>query len=301
MSERYKQGKKVSIISLISNVLLAVLKVIVGFTFSSKALVADGFHSVSDVVSTVIILMSIRISKTPPDQDHPYGHGKAESIATIILGLILIATGIFLIKDAVVSIINNQIAVPGTLVLWVAALSILVKELLYRYTVKIGREINSKGLIADAHHHRSDALSSIAALIGAAGARLGYPILDPVAGLVVSSLIIKVGVEILLDAIDDLMDAVPNTHKVERITSDVKEISGVITVGDIKLRSYGPYLYVDVAIVVKDQLTVIEGHKIAVKVREELVANHERVREVMVHVDPEQAYYNNQSVKETMN
>lgn len=293
MSERYKQGKKVSIISLVTNVLLAILKVIVGFVFSSKALIADGFHSISDVVSTVIILMSMRISKTPPDQDHPYGHGKAESIATIILGLILIITGVFLIKDAVISIINNQIAVPGTLVLWVAALSILVKELLYRYTVKIGKEINSKGLIADAHHHRSDALSSVAALIGAAGARLGYPILDPVAGLVVSSLIIKVGVEILLDAIDDLMDAVPNPNKVNEIMSDVEDISEVITVGDIKLRSYGPYLYVDVDIVVNDELTVIEGHKIAVNVKEYIIENHDRVQEVMVHVDPKQAYYNN--------
>mgnify|MGYP006279492581 FL=1 len=293
MSERYKQGKKVSIISLVANILLAILKVIVGFVFSSKALIADGFHSISDVVSTVIILMSMRISKTPPDQDHPYGHGKAESIATIILGLILIITGVFLIKDAVISIINNQIAVPGTLVLWVSALSILVKELLYRYTVKIGKEINSKGLIADAHHHRSDALSSVAALIGAAGARLGYPILDPVAGLVVSSLIIKVGVEILLDAIDDLMDAVPNPNKVNEIMSDVEDISEVITVGDIKLRSYGPYLYVDVDIVVNDELTVIEGHKIAVNVKEYIIENHDRVQEVMVHVDPKQAYYNN--------
>ena len=292
MSERYKQGKKVSLISLVANTLLAITKVIVGFMFSSKALVADGFHSVSDVSSTIIILMSMKISQDPPDQDHPYGHGKAEAIATIILALILIATGILLIKDAGASIINNQISVPGSLVLWVAGLSIITKELLYRYTVKIGREINSKGLIADAHHHRSDALSSIAALIGTAGARLGYPILDPIAGLVVSLLIIKVGCEILLDAVDDLMDAVPNPKKVDKITSEVKNMSEVIAVGDIKLRSYGPHLYVDVAIVVEDELTVIEGHKIAVKVKEKLIANNERVQEVMVHVDPKQAYYN---------
>lgn len=295
MSERYKEGQKVSIISLAANISLAVVKIVVGFFFSSKALIADGFHSVSDVISTLIILTSMKISKAPPDQDHPYGHGKAESIATIILGLILILTGIFLIKDAVMTIINNQISVPGTLVLWVAGLSILIKELLYRYTVKVGRKINSKGLIADAHHHRSDALSSIAALIGTAGARLGYPILDPVAGLVVSALIIKVGIEILLDAVDDLMDAVPNHDKIKEISSDIEEMPEIITVGDIKSRSYGPYLYVDVKIVVDDELTVSEGHKIAVRAKEKVVANHEQVQEVMVHVDPKDAYYNNDS------
>lgn len=293
MLEKYEEGQKVSIISLLTNILLAVLKVTVGFLFRSKGLIADGFHSVSDIISTLIILMGIKISKNPPDQDHPYGHGKAESIAAIILGLILILTGIFLIKDAMFSIINHKVSRPGTLVLWVASFSILVKELLYRYTIEVGNKINSKGLIADAHHHRSDALSSIAALIGAAGAKLGYPILDPVAGLVVSALIIKAGSEVLLDAMDDLMDAVPNTDKLNKIMSEVEEMGEINTVGDIKLRSYGPYLYVDINIVVDDELTVKEGHQIAVKVKKKLTNNYERVRDVMVHVDPEEAYYNN--------
>ena len=291
--DRYSQGKKISYITISGNIFLALLKIIVGTLVSSSALIADGFHSVSDIISTLIILMGIKISKNPPDQDHPYGHGKAESIAAIILGLILILTGIFLIKDAMFSIINHKVSRPGTLVLWVASFSILVKELLYRYTIEVGNKINSKGLIADAHHHRSDALSSIAALIGAAGAKLGYPILDPVAGLVVSALIIKAGSEVLLDAMDDLMDAVPNTDKLNKIMSEVEEMGEINTVGDIKLRSYGPYLYVDINIVVDDELTVKEGHQIAVKVKKKLTNNYERVRDVMVHVDPEEAYYNN--------
>ena len=293
MTERYQMSKKVSLISLIVNILLAVAKVIVGFLFTSQALVADGFHSVSDVFSTVIILMSIRISKTPPDEEHPYGHGKAESIATKILGLILIFTGLFLMKDSVLSIVKGKISIPGDLVLWVASLSIVAKELLYRYTVKVGERINSKGLIADANHHRSDALSSIAALIGAAGAKLGFPIFDSLAGFIVALFIVKVGFEILLDAIDDLMDAVPSQDKVDKITAEVKEIPEVIAIGDLKIRSYGPKLYVDVAIVVDDQLTVIDGHKIAVKAKEKIMKKNNSVQEVMVHVDPEQAYYDN--------
>ncbi|MGM0501372.1 MAG: cation diffusion facilitator family transporter, partial [Bacillota bacterium] len=218
------------------------------------------------------------------------GHGKAESIATKILGLILIATGIFLIKDAVLSIISGEVTVPGNLVLWVAALSIIVKWILYIYTAKVGREINSKGLVADANHHRSDSLSSVAALIGAAGAKAGFSILDPLAGLVVALFIVKVGFEILLDAIDDLMDAVPNQEKIDKIKTEVDKMAEIIAISDIKLRSYGPQLYVDVAIVVDNELTVVEGHKIAVKVKEKIMNNNSSVREVMVHVDPEEAY-----------
>ncbi|MGM0370467.1 MAG: cation diffusion facilitator family transporter [Bacillota bacterium] len=292
MSERYNKSKQASIVSLVINILLAIIKIIVGFTFASKALVADGFHSVSDVVSTVIIIMSIKISQAPPDQEHPYGHGKAESIATKLLGLLLIFTGVFLVKDAVMSIIEGEISVPGSLVLWVAGLSIVTKELLYRYIKRVGEKIDSKGLIADANHHRSDSLSSFAALIGAAGAKLGWPLLDPLAGLVVALFIIKVGIEILLDAINDLMDAVPSQDKVDEIKVEIEELPEIITIGDIKLRAYGPNLYVDVAIVVADQLTVIEGHRIAVKVKDKIISDNDKVQEVMVHVDPEQAYYN---------
>ncbi|WP_018247399.1 cation diffusion facilitator family transporter [Orenia marismortui] len=284
---RYDISKKVSFIGLFLNVILSVIKVIVGFLFKSKALVADGFHSISDVASTAIVLFSIKISQQPPDEEHPYGHGKAESIGTKLLGIILIMTGFALAKSTVNNIISAKIDIPGQQVLWVAIISIVVKELLYQYTVRIGKKIESKALIADAHHHRSDAISSIAALIGAAGARMGYPILDPIAGLIVAIFIIKVGFEILLDAIDELMDAVPSQGKMQRIKKQVSDLENVIKVGDIKLRAYGPRLFVDLAVVVPDDLTVVEGHQVSVKVQDEIKKVHPSVKEVLVHIDPE--------------
>jgi cation diffusion facilitator family transporter len=287
---RYEVGRKVSLISLAVNSVLALAKVVVGWLFFSQALLADGFHSVSDIASTIIVLMSIKISQAPPDDRHPYGHGKAESIATKLLGLILVGTGLGLIKSAVTAILSGQNSVPSSLVLWVAGFSILAKEGLYHYTVKIGEKIDSKGLVADAHHHRSDAFSSIAALIGAGGAKLGFPILDPLAGLVVALFILRIGVKILWEAIDDLMDAVPDYDKLDSIKEQVEEISEVIEVGDIRLRNYGHYLYVDLDVVVKDDLTVVEGHKVARKTKEKVKELHAKVSEVMVHVDPESVH-----------
>ncbi|AGB41459.1 cation diffusion facilitator family transporter [Halobacteroides halobius DSM 5150] len=287
---RYQAGRKVSLVSLIVNIILSVIKIIVGFMFASQALVADGFHSVSDVISTMIVLMSIKVSQVPPDKEHPYGHGKAEAIATKLLGLILVGTSLLLIKSTITSILEGAKAKPGSLVLWVAFISIIAKELLYQYTIHIGEKINSKGLIADAHHHRSDAFSSIAALIGAGGAKLGFPILDPIAGLIVALFIAKVGVEILQDAIDELMDAIPNQDKMSGIVDQVNSLERVITVGDIKLRTYGPYLYVDLNVVVNNELTVVEGHKIAVEVKKRIKNLYPKVEEVMVHIDPESVY-----------
>jgi len=287
---RYYLSKKVSIVGLVVNIILSIVKIIVGFIFKSKALVADGFHSVSDIASTLVVMFSMKISELPPDKEHPYGHGKAESIGTKILGIILILTGFGLAKGTLENIFSGEIAIPGKMVLWVAVLSIIAKELLYRYTITIGKEINSKAIMADAHHHRSDAFSSIAALIGAGGAIIGYPILDPLAGVVVAVFIIKLGFEVLMDAIDELMDAVPNREKMEEIKSQVKELANIIDVGDIKLRSYGPRFFVDLEVVVDDNLTVVEGHKVAVKVRDKIKELHPNVEEVLVHIDPESVY-----------
>ncbi|WP_408956025.1 cation diffusion facilitator family transporter [Natroniella sp. ANB-PHB2] len=283
---RHDLGVKVSFISLIVNILLSILKIVVGFWFGSKALIADGFHSVSDVVSTIIVFMSFKVSSLPPDDCHPYGHGKAESIATKLLGLILILTGLMLVRSTVIDIINYELNIPSSIVLWTAVISIVIKEGLCRYIIRVGRRIDSKGLVADAYHHRSDALSSIAVLIGAGGARLGYPLLDPLAGLVVALFIIKVGGEILLDAIDDLMDAIPSQDKKDKIIKEVTQIDDVITIKDVKLRAYGSRLFVDLKVVVANDLTVIEGHQIAADIKEKIKNSNPKVKEVLVHVDP---------------
>ncbi|CCU79768.1 Cobalt-zinc-cadmium resistance protein [Halanaerobium saccharolyticum subsp. saccharolyticum DSM 6643] len=283
---RYQQGKKISIISLLSNTLLALLKISIGFFANSKALIADGFHSVSDMASTIIVMASIKFSETPADKNHPYGHEKAEALGTNILAVILILTAVFLGRDAILTIMSGNIAEPGSWALFAAFISIIVKELLYRFTIKIGEEINSRGLIADAHHHRSDAFSSIAALIGIGGAKLGFRFLDPLAGLVVAFLILKVGYEIMRDTSYELMDGRPAKGKINEIRELAAAINGVIEIHDIKLRSYGPNYIVDLKIVVEDQLSVVEGHNIACRVENEIINNSEDVKDVMVHVDP---------------
>lgn len=283
---RYDESKKVSIVGLIVNVFLSIIKVFVGFNYNSKALIADGLHSVSDIASTFVVLISIKLSQTPADKEHPYGHGKAESIGTAILGFMLLFTGLTLVKDAAGNIFAENIDIPGKIALWVAVLSIISKEALYHYTVRIGEKINSKGIIADAHHHRTDAFSSIAALIGVAGARMGFPILDPLFALVVALFIAKIGIDILRDAFQELMDGVTDQEKIRDFKKQVIEINRVKGVEDIKLRPYGPKYYIDLSILVDDQMTVAEGHEVAVEVRDKLQNENPEVKEVMVHVDP---------------
>ncbi len=295
IKNRYNQSKRVSIISIIINIILSTLKILIGFVYSSKALIADGVHSLSDTVSTMVVLYSIRLSHSPADEEHPYGHGKAEAIGTSILAIILLITGYLLIKDAIVSIRVGNTYIPGKAALWMAAVSILSKEWLYRYTVKVGKEIKSKGLIADAHHHRSDALSSIAALIGITGARMGYTILDPLAGMIVALFIVRIGIKILRDAINELMDGVPDKKKIYKIKEIIQDLEGVIEVGDIKLRSYGPQVFVDLSVVVDDKLSVIEGHQVAADVKAHIKNADSSVAEVMVHIDPERIYINNRN------
>ncbi|PUU91184.1 cation diffusion facilitator family transporter [Halanaerobium sp.] len=283
---RYQEGRRISVISLVSNTLLALLKIFIGFFGSSKALIADGFHSVSDMASTIIVMISIKFSETPADKNHPYGHEKAEALGTNILSVILILTAFFLGRDAVLTIFEGDIAEPGSWALVAAFISIVVKELLYRYTIKIGEKINSRGLIADAHHHRSDAFSSIAALIGIGGAKLGFRFLDPLAGLVVAFLILKVGYEIMRDTSYELMDGRPAKEKIEEIRDFADSIDGVIDIHDIKLRSYGPNYIVDLKIVVRDRLSVVEGHNIACQVENIIIDNSDDVKDVLVHIDP---------------
>lgn len=284
---RLQEGWKISIISLLSNSLLALIKIIIGVFANSRALIADGFHSISDMASTIIVIVSIKFSETPADKNHPYGHEKAEALGTNILAVILIITAIFIGRDAVLTMISGKIAKPGSWALAAAFISIVVKEILYRYTIKIGKKIKSKALIADANHHRSDAFSSIAALIGIGGAKLGFPFLDPLAGLVVAFLILKVGFEIMKDTSYELMDGRPEKAKIRDIEKNALAIEGVLDIYDLRLRSYGPNYIADLKIVVKEDLTVREGHNIASKVKKNITDNNEDVKDVLVHVDPD--------------
>lgn len=287
VNSRYEVSQKISIITLVSNLILAGGKIFIGLCFHSQGLFADGLHSASDVISTVIVMVGNTISKEPPDEDHPYGHGKAESIATKLLGIFLIIGGLGILKETISLIITGQIKVPGNLVLWAALGSIVIKEIMYQYTYRVGQKVNNQALVADAIHHRTDAFSSIAALAGAGGAKLGYPILDPIAGLVVALCILKTGIDIFQDAANELMDAAPEQEVFDKTLEIINSINDVIEVKNLKIRSHGPDYFIDVRVIVDNQLSVIEGHEIAVQVRDEIQQWNDNIQEVLVHIDPE--------------
>lgn len=284
--DRYKEGKKISYITISGNIFLAVLKIIVGTLVSSSALIADGFHSVSDVASTLAVLIAIYVSNKPPDEKHQYGHGQAESIAAKILGILLLLTGLILGYNIFKQIINQNFNIPGIYGLWAAVASIIIKEVMFRYTYKVGKETDNQALIADAWHHRSDAISSVAAAFGILGANLGYPILDPIAGAVVAILIIRVGWNIIVDAIDTLMVKAPSKKETKKLKEFVKQIEGVKGIQQLRAHYNGVDLYVDLRIVVDGQLTVNQGHEISVDVRTKLMDEFEKIREVIVHIHP---------------
>ncbi|MFW6256838.1 MAG: cation diffusion facilitator family transporter [Bacillota bacterium] len=284
--DRLQKGKKITYIMIGGNLLLTILKISIGLIVGSSALVADGFHSFSDIVSSGIVLAAVYISGKPPDETHQYGHGQAEPIAAKIVGIILILTGAFLFYNTVLQIINKNFKILGLMGFWAAVFSIIVKEIMFRYSYKVGEETNNQSLKADAWHHRSDAISSIAAAVGVFGSYLGYPFLDPVAGLLVSGLIIKVGWDIVLEAVNSLLTISPDQEKLNKIKDVVQKVDGVEEISELKAHFSGGDLYIDIKILVDYSLTVMEGHQIAVEVKQELSTKFPETQEVLVHVDP---------------
>ncbi|MCT4607243.1 MAG: cation diffusion facilitator family transporter [Marinisporobacter sp.] len=279
-------GKKASWIGIIGNILLTGLKIIIGVIASSTAMIADALHSGSDIIATTIVLHGIKISHRPPDEEHHYGHGKAESIVAKIIAVLLIITGIGIGASAYHSLKSPNLQAPQSIAIWAAGLSIIVKEWMYRYTVKIGKKIESQALIADAWHHRTDAFSSIAALIGITGAVMGYPILDPIAGIVVALMIIKAGFSIYLDAINELMDTAPSEEIIEQLRKISLSVDGVKNVHKIRARKNGNQIYVDLVICVDKYITVEQGHHFATQAKYNILDAIPNIKDVVVHVDP---------------
>lgn len=286
--ERFQEARKVSVISLAGNIFLAMLKFIAGFMAGSSAMIADAFHSLSDILSTLVVIVSLKISLKPADPSHPYGHGKAESIGAKILALILIATGLGLAWDGVQNFLYGESIRPGPLALYAALLSIVCKEGMYRYAAGIGKKTGSTAIMADAWHHRSDALSSLAALVGIGGARLGFGFMDPLAAVVVAGMIVRIGIKLATQAIDELMDAAPDEGLQNKFTREAAICLGVKEVGDVRIRANGPDLYVDLTLVVEKGLSALEAHDVAERARINIMKMDSRVQDVFVHVDPEE-------------
>lgn len=283
-----KRALQVSRTSIIVNVLLALGKVIAGIVGRSGAMVSDGIHSASDVFSTIVVIIGIKMSAKPSDREHPYGHERFECITAIILSISLLATAVGLGYYGISSIINgiDNIPVPGILPLIFAIISIVVKEWMYRYTKSVGKKINSEALIADAWHHRSDALSSIGSLIGIAGARMGFPVLDSIASIVICGFIVKAGLEIFGNAAKKLVDHSCDSQTENAMIETILSVNGVRTVDELHTREFGSKIYVDVEIGVSANETFVAAHNIAETVHDRIEADYEGIKHCMVHVNP---------------
>ena len=280
---------KVSNLSIIVNLFLSVIKLLAGVISNSTAMISDAVHSASDVFSTVIVIIGFSLSSKKADKEHPYGHERMECVASIILAVILALTGLEIGKTAVSPIINGtveNIKTPGILALAAAILSIIVKELMYRYTIFYAKKINSTSLKADAWHHRSDALSSIGAMIGIGGARLGYSIFEPIASLVICIFIIKAAYDIFKDAVDKMVDKSCDDETEQAIARVIEEEKGVEALVSLQTRMFGSRVYADVVIAVNGNISLTEAHEIAEKVHDDIESNFPSVKHCMVHIDP---------------
>lgn len=284
--EIIKMANRVSLVSIIGNIILSIAKVFIGFVGRSNAIIADGIHSLSDVFSTIIALIGIRLANKKEDESHPYGHERIEPVMGKILANILLITAIFMGYNGIKSIIKESYEIPSTITIYAAAFSIFLKEWMYRYTVKAAKKIESSALMADAWHHRTDALSSIGSLLGVTGAILGYPILDSLAAIVISVLVAKVAVDIYLQSVKELIDSAADEDTIEDIKKIILATEGVIQIDELKTRIHANKLYVDVEIAVNRDLSLSTAHDIAEDVHEKIEKYIKRVKHCMVHVNP---------------
>lgn len=291
--DRFRKAEFAAWIGIVGNLGLAMLKGVIGWLAGSKALLADALHSASDVAGSFAVLVGLRAAKLPPDEDHPYGHGKAEPIAAIIVSVLLIVVGVQIGISSLKSIVGGVTAAPGKLALVALIISIVVKEAMFQYKYRLGKQLGSQALISNAWEHRSDVYSSIAALAGVGGALLGQLLglpwlyyLDPMAGLVVSALVLKMGYKLIMESIHTTMDHVLHQEDSQELKESVQRVKGVITVDELRAREHGHYVIVDVKISVNPRITVLEGHDIAKSVKSLLMKRFVHVSDVFVHVNP---------------
>ena len=290
-TEFKRTANKVSLTTIVGNVLLSLLKFMAGIIAHSSAMISDAVHSASDVFSTIVVIIGIKLASKEPDKEHPYGHERMECVAAIVLSVVLFITGLGIGAGALKNIVNgnySSLQVPGILALIAAIVSILVKEGMYWYTRYYARKIDSSALMADAWHHRSDAFSSIGALIGIGGARLGYPVMDSIASLVIFVFIIKAAYDIFKEAIDKMVDHSCDEETERQIYECVMNNENVMGIDLLQTRIFGNKIYVDIEIQADASYTLKEAHDIAEEVHEDIEHNFPKVKHIMVHVNPAQ-------------
>lgn len=289
MEQEKKTAMRVSAVTIVWNVILSIFKLIAGIVGHSGAMISDAVHSASDVFSTIIVILGINIASRQSDDDHQYGHDRLECVAAILLAVVLFATGIGIGIGGINKIITGTTGkdeIPGMIALLAAVASILVKESMFWYTRSAAKKINSGALMADAWHHRSDALSSIGALIGIGGARLGFPVLDPIASVIICVFIVKAAYDIFKDAVDKMVDKSCDEETEEKMRQLIKEQTGVLKVDVLRTRLFGAKIYVDIEIAADGDITLREGHEIAQVVHDKVEEEFPLVKHCMVHVNP---------------
>ncbi len=288
--ENAKQiAMRVSRLTILWNTVLSAVKLLAGILAHSGAMVSDAVHSLSDVFSTIIVMIGVRAAGKASDKEHPYGHERMECVAAIVLAVVLLLTGLMIGYHGIEHISSAQsgeLQAPGLLALAAAVLSIAVKEAMYHYTIRAARAIESDALRADAWHHRSDALSSIGALIGIAGARLGLPVLDPIASLVICLFIGKAAYDIFRDAIGKMVDQSCDDATEAAIRNCALGHAGILSVDQLMTRQFGSRIYVEMEVSVDGGLPLQEAHAIAEQVHDDIEKEFPKVKHIMIHENP---------------
>lgn len=282
-------ANRVSTVSIIINIILSAIKVAAGIIAHSTALISDAVHSLSDVLSTFAVIAGVNLGERAADKGHQYGHERIESVFGIVLSMLLFITGVGIGITAVKAIATGSYKtaeIPGLLALAAAFLSITVKEWMYHYTVRAAKKISSTALKADAWHHRSDALSSIGSFVGVLFARMGYPVCDPIAGIIICLFIVKAAWDIFYEAINQIVDKAADDETYNKICSVILAQEGVIGIDSLKTRLFGSRMYVDVEIQCNGEWTLYEAHYVAERVHYKIEESFPDVKHCMVHVNP---------------
>lgn len=281
--------QNMAMISIGGNTFLSIFKLIGGFVGHSGAMISDAIHSLSDVFSTIIAIVGIKISKKAADKSHPYGHERLECIASIILCAVLFIAGVIIGYQGIVHILEGNyetIESPHMLALVAAIISVIGKELMYQYTMYYAKKINSSVFMADAWHHRSDALSSIGAFIGIGGTMLGYAILEPIASVIICLFIIKASYDIFMDAINKLVDTPCSEELEQDISEYIAAHEGVVKLDLLQTRRFGNKVYIDVEIQIDGNMLLRDAHAIAERIHDGVEEKFENIKHIMIHVNP---------------
>lgn len=280
----------VSLVTILGNVLLSAFKLAAGIFAHSGAMVSDAVHSASDVLSTFVVIAGVKLSGKDSDKEHPYGHERFECVAAILLAVMLAATGFGIGWAGIRNITGDSsgLAVPGGIALVAAVISIVSKEAMYWYTRAVAKKIGSSALMADAWHHRSDALSSVGSFVGIFGARLGFPVLDPIASVVICVFILKAAFDVFRDAISKMTDRACPDEVEDQMRQAVLAQDGVLGVDRLKTRLFGDRVYVEVEISADAQAPLVQAHEVATRVHDAMEDQFPVVKHCMVHVNPMQ-------------